>query len=245
MAKRVQIIGHDAAAAQAFLGKDREVTVDRSNKTVRVHDGVTVGGVESARADLNNVVTASASGHGKMSAAQASALVQALLDIIDNTTDISTNTAAILTKAALVSGATAGNVASLTALGDLADSGVVAAQLLVKNVAQILTGQINFGTATLTDGTNIAWNLNTQQVAEVELGGNRTLLNPTNMADGGTYILRVSQDIVGSRTLAYGSAYKWANGIVPVLSTTVGAIDIITFTSDGVSMFGVISQDFS
>jgi hypothetical protein len=105
--------------------------------------------------------------------------------------------------------------------------------------------QQNFGTATLTDGANISWDLDTEQVAKVTLAGNRTLDNPTNMIDGGTYIVRVIQDGTGSRTLSYGANYKWVGGVAPVLTTTASAIDIITFTSDGTNMYGVISQGFS
>lgn len=107
------------------------------------------------------------------------------------------------------------------------------------------TGQQNFTATTLTDGANISWNLNTNQVTSVTLGGNRTLDNPTNMKDGGTYILTVKQDATGSRTLAYGTAYKWPGGTAPTLSTAANAVDILTFVSDGTNMYGVSQLDFS
>lgn len=106
------------------------------------------------------------------------------------------------------------------------------------------TKQQYFGTATLTDAASISWNLNDAQVAKVTLAGNRTLSNPTNMVDGGTYILRVIQDATGSRTLAYDTAYKWSGG-APTLTTTANAIDIITFTSDGTYMYGIINKNFT
>ena len=62
----------------------------------------------------------------------------------------------------------------------------------------------------------------------VTLGGNRTLANPTNMRDGGIYNWRVKQDGTGSRTLAYGSKFKWAGGTIPALSTTAAYVDRIT-----------------
>lgn len=107
------------------------------------------------------------------------------------------------------------------------------------------TAQQNFANAALTDGASISWNLNTQQAASVTLGGNRTLANPTNLVNGGTYILRVVQDGTGSRTLAYGTAYKWPGGTAPTLSTGANAVDIITFVSDGTNMFGVIQKGFA
>lgn len=110
--------------------------------------------------------------------------------------------------------------------------------------AQTYTAQQNFGTAALTDGTNIAWNLNTQQVASVTLGGNRTLDNPTNQVNGGTYILRITQDATGSRTLAYGTNYKFPGGTVPVLTTAANAVDIMTCISTGTLMNCVTQKDF-
>jgi len=115
----------------------------------------------------------------------------------------------------------------------------------VSGTVRSYTKQQNFGTTTLSDGANISWDLADNQVSKVTLAGNRTLDNPTNMVDGGTYILRVIQDATGTRTLAYGSAYKFPNGDAPVLSTTAADVDFITFISDGTSMFGVFSGDFS
>ena len=112
------------------------------------------------------------------------------------------------------------------------------------NVSTTFTSQQNFGTATLTDASSIAWNLATQQVARVTLGGNRTLANPSNLVDGGTYILTVKQDGTGSRTLLYGSAYKWAGASSPTLSTNANAVDILTFISDGTYLYGVAQKAF-
>lgn len=119
------------------------------------------------------------------------------------------------------------------------------ADTVKKDVANVYTKQQNFGTATLTDGANIAWNLDDGQSAKVTLGGNRTLDNPTNMIDGGTYILRVIQDATGSRTLGFGTAYKWPGGTPPTLTTTANAVDILSFVSDGTNMYGVSQLAFS
>jgi hypothetical protein len=105
---------------------------------------------------------------------------------------------------------------------------------------QNFTAQQYFGEATLTDGATINWNLNTQQVATVTLGGNRTMANPTNMQAGATYRLRPVQDGTGSRTLSWGTAYKWLNAgnTPPVLSTAAGAVDFIDFDCDGTYLYG-------
>jgi hypothetical protein len=100
-------------------------------------------------------------------------------------------------------------------------------------------------TGTLTDGTNISWDVTAKPIANVTLAGNRTLDNPTNMVAGASFLLKVTQDGSGGHTLAYGNAYKWPGGTVPTLSTGIGDIDILTFYCDGTSMYGNIVKDFS
>lgn len=97
----------------------------------------------------------------------------------------------------------------------------------------------------LTDGAVIAWDVANSNTATLTIGGNRTLANPTNLVNGASYVLRVTQDGTGSRTLAYGSAFKWAGGTAPTLSTAAGAIDVLTFLSDGTSLYGSILKAFS
>ena len=51
-AKRVQLRGGTKDEHRQFIGADREVTVDTSKKTLRVHDGHTYGGTALATADM-------------------------------------------------------------------------------------------------------------------------------------------------------------------------------------------------
>lgn len=152
-------------------------------------------------------------------------------------------------------------ISGLTSATSLADGDVMpivqaagsgplkASMSLVKNyfwgnVGQF-TAQQNFPSATLTDADTISWNLNSQQVATVTLGGNRTLSNPSNLVNGGTYALIVKQDATGNRTLGYGSAFKWLGGAVPALSATAGSVDILVFISDGTYLYGVANLGFA
>jgi hypothetical protein len=113
------------------------------------------------------------------------------------------------------------------------------------NVAQEWTKTQNFNATTLTDAASIEWDLSSNQVASVTLGGNRTLNAPTNQVDGATYILAVIQDGTGSRTLAYNAVFDFPGGTAPTLSTAVGAVDILTFVSNGTNMRGVFQGNFS
>lgn len=95
------------------------------------------------------------------------------------------------------------------------------------------------GILTLSDGANISWNHHTQPNAQVTLAGNRTLDNPTNALDGTMHTLLVIQDATGSRTLAYGSNYRWPINTAPVLTTTANAKDLLSFITIGGLHYGV------
>lgn len=109
----------------------------------------------------------------------------------------------------------------------------------VLGTAQQYTRTHNFTATTLTDGATINWDLSQNQVASVTLAGNRTLANPTNLVNGAVYILIVRQDATGGRTLSFSSAYKFAGGTAPTLTTTASKADIMTFVCDGTNMYGV------
>ncbi len=170
--------------------------------------------------------------------------------------DVSASANKAITKANLVTDITTGLSVTESQISDLGTSALITtdigasvqaydADTAKTDVAQEFSKQQNFDAGTLTDAASIAWDLDDNQVAKVTLGGNRTLAAPSNMKDGGTYVLRVIQDGTGSRTLAYNSVFKWPAGEAPTLTTDADAIDILTFISDGTNMYGVASLDFS
>ena len=141
---------------------------------------------------------------------------------------------------------TIGNL-STTLAGDLTISqgtATVGTRVAVVNSPQSYTRTHNFTTSTLTSGTAIAWDLSQNQIARLSLNTNGTLSAPTNAVDGGTYILIVTQ-ATGSNTLAYNAAYKFPGATAPTLTAGSGKTDIMTFVSNGTSLFGVASQNYS
>jgi len=86
------------------------------------------------------------------------------------------------------------------------------------------------GTITaLTDGATITPNMNNANNFSVTLGGNRTLANPTNLTAGQSGVIVITQDGTGSRTLAYGSNFKFPGGTAPTLTTTASAVDVLAY----------------
>jgi hypothetical protein len=55
MASQLQLRRGTDTEHGSFTGAEAEITVNTTNKSAHVHDGITAGGIELARADLNNV----------------------------------------------------------------------------------------------------------------------------------------------------------------------------------------------
>lgn len=96
-------------------------------------------------------------------------------------------------------------------------------------VAQTFTAAQRGTVSALTDGATITPDFAVANNFSVTLGGNRTLANPTNLTAGQSGIITITQDATGSRTLAYGSYWKFAGGTAPTLTTTASAVDVLTY----------------
>ena len=81
----------------------------------------------------------------------------------------------------------------------------------------------------LTDGATITPNFALANNFSVTLGGNRTLANPSNLTAGQSGVIVITQDGTGSRTLAYGSYFKFPQGTAPTLTTTAAAVDVLCY----------------
>lgn len=176
------------------------------------------------------------------------------------TTGTTTSTAQIATSGTISTfNSTTGTIATLnsttgtignlttTLTGDLTiNAGVatVGTRIAVVNSAQEYTAAHNFNATTLTSGASIAWDLSANQVARLVLSTNGTMADASNKVDGSVYILLVTQG-TGSNTLAWNATYKWPGGTAPTLTTGSAKSDIFTFISNGTSLFGVASQNYS
>jgi hypothetical protein len=79
-------------------------------------------------------------------------------------------------------------------------------------------------------------NLETSNIFTVSLNANITTFtvsNPPASGSGGSFTIIFTADGT-QRTITWGSAVKWANGISPAMTSTSGKIDILSFiTTDG------------
>lgn len=71
--------------------------------------------------------------------------------------------------------------------------------------------------------------LNTSNNFETTLAANATLALPSNINPGQSGVLKVTQDAVGGRTMAYNSVFKFAGGTAIALSTAPNAVDNLCY----------------
>jgi hypothetical protein len=101
--------------------------------------------------------------------------------------------------------------------------------------AQTISGGKRGTVTALTDGTTITADFADGNNFSVTLGGNRTLANPSNQTAGQSGAITITQDGTGSRTLAYGSNWKFSNGTAPTLTTTANAVDVLVYFVESAS----------
>jgi hypothetical protein len=83
--------------------------------------------------------------------------------------------------------------------------------------------------AALTDASTIATDASLGNFFTVTLGGNRTLGNPTNSTDQQRVLWQIVQDGTGSRTLAFGTNFKFGSEITGcTISSTASSVSYIT-----------------
>ena len=124
-----------------------------------------------------------------------------------------------------VTGTAVANTGVLSVNGN---SGAIT-NVAVTNSAQSFTAPQRGSITALTDGATITPDFALANNFSVTLGGNRTLANPTNVTAGQSGVIVISQDGTGSRTLAFGSNWKFAGGIDPTLTTAVNAVDVLSY----------------
>ena len=90
--------------------------------------------------------------------------------------------------------------------------------------------QIYQAQVTVTYGATTTFDFSTFIDAQVTLTGNITTMTLTNVMVGKSGSIAFTQDATGGRTVALNTIFKFPGGIVPTLTTTPGAIDILYYT---------------
>lgn len=111
--------------------------------------------------------------------------------------------------------------------------------LVITNGAGTISVGANGAFQTLTTGATITWNAALGYNANLTLANTGATLNITNPVDGQEYALIITQGTGGSRTITtWPAGTIWPNGTPPTLSTTLGAVNVITLKRRGTGYIG-------
>ena len=120
---------------------------------------------------------------------------------------------------------------------------VVTTNFALLNATNFFTKAQHSQPSALTSGTTIAVNGSLSNVYTLTIGHNATLANPTTLGVG-TYVFIITQDAIGSRSLAYGTSYKFKFGADTTISTAANSVNILTCTSNGTSLYCSLAKNF-
>ncbi|NOX55577.1 MAG: hypothetical protein GXP27_14290 [Planctomycetes bacterium] len=82
------------------------------------------------------------------------------------------------------------------------------------------------------DAATITFDMDVADVHQVTLGGDRTLA-VTNVSVGQRFLIRLTQDSTGGRTVTWWSGIRWPGGLVPSLTSTPNKTDVFGFLCTG------------
>lgn len=96
--------------------------------------------------------------------------------------------------------------------------------------------------ATANSGTDYTVDLALGSILKLNLTGDCTLTFPSGTA-GRSFVLMITQDATGSRTVTWPSSVKWPSSIAPTITSTAGKMDKFGFTHDGSYWIGVVEGE--
>ncbi len=170
------------------------------------------------------------------------AVTDALVDLdLTGTTTLATAAVTNLTLGGTAVTATGAevNYLDITALGTSQASKAVTAD--ANGVVKFDAAITEQSPTALTSGTTVALDVRDGSVFTITLAHNIGTFNWSNPAASGyvsSFVLKVTQDGTGSRTITWPSSVDWASATAPTLSTGAADVDVfVFFTIDGGTIY--------
>jgi len=121
----------------------------------------------------------------------------------------------------------------------------VASQQSIKAYVDTKAGDVAPVTSTPAGASTDTLDVSTSQEFRITMPAGNITIAISNETDGRKFIISITQDGTGSRTVTWFSTIKWAGGSAPTLTTTGGKRDTFGFVCTGTDTYDgyVVSQD--
>lgn len=146
---------------------------------------------------------------------------------------------------------TSGGVAALVDLTDVDATNIaigktlqVGADGVTHEYVDMPSGGLDKTFQTLTEAATITFNAATSVNGSVTLTASRIGGNITNAVVGEVHCWKIIQGGAGGYTMTWGNQYKFGGGKTPILSATVGAVDLLFFLAVSATEFHFINANF-
>jgi len=137
------------------------------------------------------------------------------------------------------------NVSATTINTTTINTSTVSATVLNNDGTATFSGPVIGTVTTLTDATSIALDLSQGNNFYIQLtsatGSNRTLENPSNETVGQCGAIYVIQAVsTGNKTMSFGDAYRFKNGIAPTITTSISSVDLLVYNVRSTSVVDIL-----
>ena len=165
-------------------------------------------------------------------------------NLSDATSYPTTSLVGTITNAQLAGSISESKLATDVTLDAITDNGATTTNNITVGTVTAPVVKTTFSTVTFS--ATPAFNLDTASTFSTTMTANITSMSVSNSVAGMKFIIRLVQDGTGSRTAAWFTTVKWAEGgTAPTLTTTAGKTDVFGFLCTSVGNFEgfVIGQD--
>ena len=129
--------------------------------------------------------------------------------------------------------------------GRITGTSTTSTTVALPSLANTWTGSQNVASVVLSFASPLNTDASLGNAFHVTLTSNFTMNFPTNLVAGGTYLWKLTQDATGSRLVTWSGNWKWPGGIAGTLSTTGGAIDLLTAYYDGTNLYCTLQKAYA
>ena len=90
----------------------------------------------------------------------------------------------------------------------------------------------------------LAWDVEAAARGTVTVTGDMSGIDLSNAADGGIYVLQLTQDSTGGHSMTWPTTWLWPGGEAPELTSDADGVDVLTLMRIGSTYYALLTDDW-